>query len=48
MIEKTVFSDEEIVAQVKSNYDITIKNIEHEDRGSANNGRTRNNNKKEQ
>lgn len=48
MIEKTVFSDEEIVAQIKSNYNITTKDIEHEDRGSANDGRTRNNNKKEQ
>ena len=36
MIEKTVFSDDEIVAQVKSNYNIITKDIEHEDRGSAN------------
>ena len=36
MIEKTVFSDEEIVAQIKSNYNIITKDIEHEDRGSAN------------
>ena len=36
MIEKTVFSDDEIVAQIKSNYNIITKDIEHEDRGSAN------------
>ena len=36
MIEKTVFSDEEIVAQIKSNYNIITNDIEHEDRGSAN------------